>query len=253
MKDTIIKSDGTSHFIKAPQTMPESYTEWREMVLSGTATLDIALNPDGCTEVGTPLNKSTLLSDETKAELEIDQGDPSVDDALSKLSHKANGSHVHNLDSDEIDGILPPEKGGTGRTDLISAITAMFYAIPYSEIVDFEPGVSSTTVRAGEENKVKIRKIGNLVFLEGYVKINDVTGNTQTLFNVPFGYAPTKTHVFFAPCSGTNVARINVYATNRAVNLNWIYGLSGGKVTGAMKWVAIDTMWVIGGQPEPGP
>lgn len=145
------------------------------------------------------------------------------------------------------------ENGGTGKTTLAAALSALMYSATTKKITDFASGVSATNIGSSDPKTVRIRKVGNLVFLEGYVKINDVTGNTQTLFNVPSGYAPTKTHVLFAPCSGTNVARINVYATNGAVNLNWIYSFDGRKVTGAMSWVAVDTMWVIGGQPDPGP
>lgn len=148
---------------------------------------------------------------------------------------------------------LSVQNGGTGETTLAAALSALMYSATPKEITEFASGVSATNIGSSDPKTVRIRKVGNLVFLEGYVKIDNVTGNTQTLFNVPSGYAPTKTHVFFAPCSGTSVARVNVYATNGATNLNWIYGLSGGKVTGAMKWVAIDTMWVIGGQPDPGP
>lgn len=161
--------------------------------------------------------------------------------------------HSHDLESDEINGVLGPSKGGTGKTTLAAALSALMYSATPKEITDFASGVSATNIGSSDPKTVRIRKVGNLVFLEGYVKINDVTGNTQTLFNVPSGYAPTKTHVLFAPCSGTNVARINVYATNGAVNLNWIYSFGGSKVTGAMSWVAVDTMWVIGGQPDPGP
>ena len=148
---------------------------------------------------------------------------------------------------------LSVENGGTGKTTLAAALSALMYSATPKEITDFASGVSATNIGSSDPKTVRIRKVGNLVFLEGYVKINDVTGNTQTLFNVPSGYAPTKTHVLFAPCSGTNVARINVYATNGAVNLNWIYSFGGSKVTGAVSWVAVDTMWVIGGQPDPGP
>lgn len=148
---------------------------------------------------------------------------------------------------------LSVENGGTGKTTLAAALSALMYSATPKEITDFASGVSATNIDSSNPKTVRIRKVGNLVFLEGYVKINNVTGNTQKLFNVPSGYAPTKTHVFFAPCSGSNVARINVYPTNGAVNLNWIYSFGGSKVTGAMSWVAVDTMWVIGGQPDPGP
>lgn len=94
MKDTIIKGDGTSRTLKAPTTMPESYEEWRSQLLAGTATMDISLNPAGCTVVGTPQNKSNLLSDTTKTALELSQSDPTVNDALYALSQKGSPAEV---------------------------------------------------------------------------------------------------------------------------------------------------------------
>lgn len=94
MKDTIIKGDGTSRTVKAPATMPQTFEEWRNQLVAGTATMDIGLNPSGCTVVGTPQNKSTLLDDTTKAALELSQSDPTVNDALYALSQKGSPAEV---------------------------------------------------------------------------------------------------------------------------------------------------------------
>lgn len=93
MKDTTIKNNGKAFNIKAPEDMPETFEEWREQAIAGNAFLDVSLNtstgPDaGCDVVGTPQNKATLLSDTTKAALELKQADPTVDDALYALSQK---------------------------------------------------------------------------------------------------------------------------------------------------------------------
>ena len=88
MKDTVIKGDGTSRTLKAPASMPETFEEWRSQLLAGNATMDIGLNSDGCTVVGTAMSKANLLSDTTKAALELSQSDPTVNDALYALSQK---------------------------------------------------------------------------------------------------------------------------------------------------------------------
>ena len=62
MKDTVIKGDGTSRTLKAPASMPETFEEWRSQLLAGNATMDIGLNSDGCTVVGTAMSKANLLS-----------------------------------------------------------------------------------------------------------------------------------------------------------------------------------------------
>ena len=92
MKDTVIKGDGTSRTLKAPASMPETFEEWRSQLLAGNATMDIGLNSDGCTVVGTAMSKANLLSDTTKAALELSQSDPTVNDALYALSQK--GPHA---------------------------------------------------------------------------------------------------------------------------------------------------------------
>ena len=94
MKDTIIKGDGTSRTLKAPASMPETFEEWRSQLLAGNATMDIGLNSDGCTVVGTAMSKANLLSDTTKAALELSQSDPTVNDALYALSQKGSPAEV---------------------------------------------------------------------------------------------------------------------------------------------------------------
>lgn len=95
MKDTVIKGTGTSRKLKAPATMPETFDEWRNQLLAGTATVDISLNPAGCDVVGTALTKETLLKDATKTALELSQSDPTVNDALYALSQKGSPAECH--------------------------------------------------------------------------------------------------------------------------------------------------------------
>lgn len=87
MKNTVIKGDGTSRKLKAPSSLPESFSEWRTQLLAGNATLDIALSPDGCDTVGTPLSKSNLLADETKTALGLTSDDPTINEALNFLGN----------------------------------------------------------------------------------------------------------------------------------------------------------------------
>ena len=87
MKNTVIKGNGTSRKLKAPSSLPESFSEWRTQLLVGNATLDIALNPDGCDIVGTPLSKSNLLTDETKEALGLTSDDPTINEALKLLGN----------------------------------------------------------------------------------------------------------------------------------------------------------------------
>lgn len=103
MKNTVIKGDGTSRKLKAPSSLPESFSEWRTQLLAGNATLDIALNPDGCDTVGTPLSKSNLLTDETKEALGLTSDDPTINEAFKLLG-----------DAQPIIGTAPPTTSTVG-------------------------------------------------------------------------------------------------------------------------------------------
>ena len=100
MKDTTIKGNGKSSIIRAPSDMPATFEEWRQQLIAGNGYLDVVLNTDttganaGCDVVGTPLSKANLLDDTTKAALELDGADPTVNDALYALSQKGSSAEV---------------------------------------------------------------------------------------------------------------------------------------------------------------
>nr|DAY37916.1 MAG TPA: hypothetical protein [Caudoviricetes sp.] len=101
MKDTTIKGNGKSSIIRAPSDMPATFEEWRQQLIAGNGYLDVVLNTDttganaGCDVVGTPLSKANLLDDTTKAALELDGADPTVNDALYALSQKGSPAECH--------------------------------------------------------------------------------------------------------------------------------------------------------------
>lgn len=147
MKDTIIKGDGTSRTIKAPATMPQTFEEWRNQLVAGTATMDIGLNPSGCTVVGTPQNKANLLSDSTKTALELSQSDPTVNDALYALSQKGSPAEVRVYADNGT--TVTMTKGGKNLT---AKATSIGYAILYPT----ELGDWTITFTYGGSQKSKI-------------------------------------------------------------------------------------------------
>lgn len=131
MKDTVIKGTGTSRKLKAPATMPETFDEWRNQLLAGTATVDISLNPAGCDVVGTALTKETLLKDATKTALELSQSDPTVDDALYALSQKGFPAEVHVIADNGTQVTMT--KGGKTLTAMVSGGEAVLYPTELGE------------------------------------------------------------------------------------------------------------------------
>lgn len=88
MQDTVIKGNGRSRIIKGPADMPATYEEWRAQVMAGTAQLDVSVNPDttesgGISQLGTPLDKAHLLTDEAASLLGL------MDDATIDAMFKA--------------------------------------------------------------------------------------------------------------------------------------------------------------------
>ena len=131
MKDTVIKGTGTSRKLKAPATMPETFDEWRNQLLAGTATVDISLNPAGCDVVGTALTKETLLKDATKTALELSQSDPTLDDALYALSQKGSPAEVHVIADNGTQVTMT--KGGKTLTAMVSGGEAVLYPTELGE------------------------------------------------------------------------------------------------------------------------
>lgn len=137
MKDTSIKGNGKSSIIKAPSDMPDTFAAWREQLLAGQGYLDVQLNTDttganaGCNEVGTALNKANILSDTTKAALELSQSDPTVNDALYALSQKGSPAEVHVIADNGTQVTMT--KGGKTLTAMVSGGEAVLYPTELGE------------------------------------------------------------------------------------------------------------------------
>lgn len=71
MIDSVIKGDGDSRYLKSVSnflTLYPTYADFVAALVAGTLPIDLnGINVNGFTTVGTPLNKSTLLSDTTAA------------------------------------------------------------------------------------------------------------------------------------------------------------------------------------------
>jgi hypothetical protein len=85
MKDGIIKGQGNSRLLKAPETIPATYAEFRAALLAGTLPVDLLYNAAGWEVEGTALNKANLLTDAVAAALGLSSSDPTVNEALNAL------------------------------------------------------------------------------------------------------------------------------------------------------------------------
>lgn len=171
MKDTVIKGDGTSRTLKAPASMPETFEEWRSQLLAGNATMDIGLNGDGCTVVGTAMSKANLLSDTTKAALNLSQSDPTVNDALYALSHK--GPHAEVRVMGDVGTTVTMTRGSK---TLSGTVASTGYATLYpTEIGDW---TITFTYEGSQKVKVFTLEVIGIVYVYPFVvgaTLNDTT------------------------------------------------------------------------------
>lgn len=85
MKDGIIKATGNSRLLKAPETIPATYAEFRTALLAGNLPVDLLYNAAGWEVEGTALNKANLLTDTVAEALGLSSSDPTVNEALNAL------------------------------------------------------------------------------------------------------------------------------------------------------------------------
>ncbi len=90
MKDLTIKGTGNSRFLKSVENFKAQYPTYDDFaaaLVAGTLPVDFnGLNPDGVAQMATPLNKATLLTDETAHSLGLTSEDPTVNEALAELA-----------------------------------------------------------------------------------------------------------------------------------------------------------------------
>jgi hypothetical protein len=95
MKDLIITGAGNSRTLKS-NIGDISWDDAKTLLQAGTFPIDLmGLSGNGVSQVGTPLNKASLLDDTTKAALELTQSDPTINNALYALSQKGSPAEVH--------------------------------------------------------------------------------------------------------------------------------------------------------------
>ncbi len=86
MKDFIIKGNGNSRYLKSSLEGITTWEQFRAALAAGTLPIDLnGINPEGFQQLGDPLNKATLLKDDTAALLGLGT-DAVPDDAWQKIS-----------------------------------------------------------------------------------------------------------------------------------------------------------------------
>ncbi len=112
MKDGIISGNGNSRYLKtvaAAMELYPTYQEFLQALIAGTFPIDLnGINNAGWSQLGTPLNKGNLLSDNTETRLWGSAGNHTVDQALGRIlsstgynmvkEYTSPGSYTHTFD-----------------------------------------------------------------------------------------------------------------------------------------------------------
>lgn len=89
MKDMIPKGTGNSRFLRSVSNFKAIYSTYDDFVnalVAGNLPVDFnGINEAGIQQVGTPLSKANLLTDETAAALGLEQENPTINDAFGVL------------------------------------------------------------------------------------------------------------------------------------------------------------------------
>jgi len=89
LTDGIIKGTGNSRYLKSVAdflTLYPDYTSFAQALIAGTLPIDMnGVNAAGWTQQATPLNKATLLTDQTETAIWGDASDRTIDDVLNKF------------------------------------------------------------------------------------------------------------------------------------------------------------------------
>lgn len=86
MKDLVTKGGGNSRLLKSSIASNTTHAQLIEMLRNGTFPVDFAgLNAAGILQAGTPVNKATLLTDETGSAIGLEENDRTVNNALFAL------------------------------------------------------------------------------------------------------------------------------------------------------------------------
>ena len=101
MKDSILAGTGNSRYLKTSLSADITWQRALELLRAGTFPVDFnGTNPNGYTQVGTPLNKANLLTDATAAKMDL-TSTATVNDFLDAVADKVNTGTEFTVDEVE--------------------------------------------------------------------------------------------------------------------------------------------------------
>lgn len=141
---------------------------------------------EGVIEEGTPYNVESVLPDTTAESLGLDpEDDPTPADALDKIA-----TDIGDMNLD------------TTATDLTGAVNEIVsdQATKHADSGWIAATLNTNVTATG--NYKTYRLIGNILYINMVLTINEAVSTNKTLFTLPTGYRPNRGHSF--PCSISN-------------------------------------------------
>lgn len=231
MRDTIIKGTGNSRYLKSSLEGITTWEQFRAALLAGTLPIDLSgVNEEGMQQLGSPLNKATLLKDNTAGLYGL-TAEALPDDVLQAL---ANNQAI--IRSGYVDG------GAVAAGDVVNMddVGSVYKQISYENIVP-----KDTTIRNLDNPVWSVvgMEDGNAVVLysqsSGVYSIGILRASTQTvdseiqITDVP-GTSDWTAHAAIAKLDGMHFAVVSSHESTNTSSLTvtvTIYRYVNGALT----------------------
>lgn len=117
----------------------------------------------------------------------------------------------------------------TDKTSLVNAINEV-----YDRTVD-DSGWITLTPTKGTWNVLRLRKIGDIVYIEGDATAYTWSGSAETFATIPEGYRPAWHKYIYGFSSGKTLSRLYV-ATGGGLGVDWLININGATNNTSQVW-----------------
>lgn len=199
MQDAIIKGTGNSRKLRSVanfMALYPTYEDFAAALVAGTLPVDFnGINPNGWTQLGTPMNKANVLTDETATSMGL-TAEATPNDAFSKIKSLTD---LANLNANTRAHIATGSYTGTGTYGASNPCRLTFDFIPVLLVISVEdiPAYNSGVIMC---------KVGGFTTggISGAISIHSaVTGKTVRWSSVdPTNQLNMKNSVYHYVCIG---------------------------------------------------
>lgn len=237
MKDMVPKATGNSRLLRSSIPADTTHDELVSMLRAGTFPFDFAgLNAAGISQQGTPLNKSTLLSDETVQKLGIpgSAADATVNDAFMQLSGGMTrlGDVVISMQKEPLpgwykcDGSLCEDEALMELFNIPTNIVTAVTELPFNQIpwcVPFECNSKYFIAREAMGTLWYSNNLAGPYVATGWSGAPWLKFENNLYYRLQFSvgsYGSGNFYIYTQPTLGTSAGQQQVFTSNNAISAN---------------------------------